>query len=125
MNHDNCNSSNIDENIIKESNNIEENNDSSNKPHNDVLNEIDGKKLTQKTVSGIIWKLAERVGAQIVTMIVSIILARILLPEDYGVVSIVTIVITLLNVFVTNGLGTSLIQKKNSDQLDFSTIFFF
>lgn len=84
----------------------------------------DNQNLTQKTISGIIWKLAERLGAQIVTLLVSIILARILLPKDYGIVSIVTIVITILNVFVTYGLGTSLIQKKNSDQLDFSTVFY-
>ena len=84
----------------------------------------DNKNLTQKTISGIIWKLAERIGAQLVTLLVTIILARILLPEDYGIVSIVTIVITILNVFVTNGLGSSLIQKVTSDQLDFSTVFY-
>lgn len=88
------------------------------------MENAENKNLTQKTISGIFWKLAERLGAQIVTLVVSIILARILLPEDYGIVSIVTIVITLLNVFVTHGLGTSLIQKKTSDQLDFSTVFY-
>ena len=88
------------------------------------MENTENKNLTQKTISGIIWNLAERVGAQVVTLIVSIVLARILLPEDYGIVSIVTIVITILNVFVSSGLGTALIQKKNSDQLDFSTIFY-
>lgn len=80
--------------------------------------------LTQKTISGVIWKFSERIGAQLVTLIVSIVLARILLPEDYGIVALVTIVITILNVFVTCGLGASLVQKKTSDQLDFSTVFY-
>lgn len=81
--------------------------------------------LTNKTISGIFWKLAERLGAQIITLVVSIVLARILLPEDYGVVTIVMIAITIFNVFVTHGFGTALVQKKNSDQLDFSTVFYF
>ena len=85
--------------------------------------EIDGN-LTQKTVSGVIWKFAERIGAQVVTLIVSIILARILLPEDYGIVAIVTIFITICNVFVSNGFGSALIQKKDADDLDFSSVFY-
>lgn len=80
--------------------------------------------LTQQTVSGLIWKFAERIGAQLVTAIISIVLARILLPEDYGVVSIVTILITICNVFVSNGFGNSLIQKKDADEADFSSVFY-
>ena len=80
--------------------------------------------LTQKTISGLLWKFAERVGAQMVTMIVSIVLARILMPEDYGVVAVVTILITICNIFVTHGFGNSLIQKKDSDELDFSSVFY-
>lgn len=83
-----------------------------------------GKDLTQQTVSGLIWKFAERIGAQLVTAIISIVLARILLPEDYGVVSIVTILITICNVFVSNGFGNSLIQKKDVDEVDFSSVFY-
>lgn len=83
-----------------------------------------GKDLTQQTVSGLIWKFAERIGAQLVTAIISIVLARILLPEDYGVVSIVTILITICNVFVSNGFGNSLIQKKDVDEADFSSVFY-
>lgn len=80
--------------------------------------------LTQQTVSGVIWKFAERIGAQVVTLIVSIILARILLPEDYGVVAIVTIFITICDVFVSSGFGSALIQKKNADDIDFSSVFY-
>lgn len=58
------------------------------------------------------------------TAIISIVLARILMPEDYGLVSIVTILITLCNVFVSNGFGNSLIQKKEVDEIDFSSVFY-
>lgn len=75
---------------------------------------MQGNDLTNKTVFGLIWKFAERIGSQLVSTVVSIILARILLPEDYGLVSIVTILITLCDVFVSNGFGNALIQKKRS-----------
>ena len=81
--------------------------------------------LKQKTVTGVIWKFFERVGTELVTFIVSLVLARILSPSDYGVIAIVSVLISLLNVFVTSGYGTSLIQKKNADDNDFNTIFTF
>lgn len=80
--------------------------------------------LTQKAFSGVFWKFAERVLAQLVTTVVSIELARILVPEDYAVVSIVAIFFTFCNVFISSGLNTALIQKKDSDILDYSTILF-
>lgn len=76
-------------------------------------------------VSNFIWRFAERCGAQLVTFIVSIILARILAPEDYGTIALVTVFTTILQVFVDSGLGTALIQKKNADDLDFSSVFYF
>ena len=80
--------------------------------------------LTNKTMSGIVWKFAERIGYQLVTAIVSIILARILMPEDYGIIAIVTIFITLCDVFISNGFGNALIQKVNADEVDFSSVFY-
>ena len=76
-------------------------------------------------VVGFFWRFAERCGAQIVTFIVSIVLARILAPEDYGTISLVTVFTTILQVFVDSGLGTALIQKYNADDLDFSSVFYF
>lgn len=82
--------------------------------------------ISNKSVfSNLIWRFLERSGAQIVTFMVSIVLARILDPKVYGTVALVTIVITLLQVFVDSGLGNSLIQKKNADDTDFSTVFYF
>lgn len=75
-------------------------------------------------LSSLFWKFAERIGAQGVNLIVSIILARILAPEEYGLVALVTIFITISNVFIENGFGTALIQKKDADELDFSSVFY-
>lgn len=80
----------------------------------------------QKNVllSGFIWKFGERFLAQIVSFVVSIVLARVLMPEDYGVISLIMIFITFADVFVTSGFSTSLIQKKDATDEDFSTIFY-
>ena len=56
-------------------------------------------------LSNLIWKFAERICAQVITLIVSIVLARCLLPEDYGLISMVNVFITIADVFVTMGLG--------------------
>ncbi len=79
----------------------------------------------KKVFSNFIWRLAERCGAQIVTLVVSIVLARLLDPVVYGTVALVTVITTILQVFVDSGMGNALIQKKNADILDFSTVFFF
>ena len=81
--------------------------------------------IGQKTKSGLIYKFAERIGAQGVNFIVSIMLARILMPEEFGVISLVAVFIAILDVFVTDGFGNSLVANKDSDELDFSTCFYF
>lgn len=76
-------------------------------------------------LNNMLWRLAERLGAQGVSFVVSLILARLLAPEDYGVVSLITVFTAFLNLFVDSGFKMALIQKKNADQLDFSSVFFF
>lgn len=76
-------------------------------------------------LSNFIWRFAERCGAQLVSFVVSVILARILAPKDYGMIALVTVFIAILQVFVDSGLGTALIQKKDADELDFSSVFYF
>lgn len=78
-----------------------------------------------KVFSNFIWRFAERCGAQLVTFIVSIVLARILTPSDYGTIALVTVFTTILQVFIDSGLSTALIQKKDADDLDFSSVFYF
>ena len=80
---------------------------------------------TKETIRNFLWRFAERCGAQAVTLIVSIVLARILTPSDFGTVSLVMVFTTIMQVFVDSGLGTALIQKKDADDLDFSSVFYF
>lgn len=75
-------------------------------------------------LGGMIWKMGERVLDQGVSFVVSIILARLLLPDDYGLVALTTVFLNLANVFITSGFSTALIQKKDADNRDFSTIFY-
>ena len=81
--------------------------------------------LKQKTVSGFVYKFLERAGAKGISFIISLILARLLMPEDYGIIALVTVLIQICDVFVTYGFGNSLIVNKKSDSLDFSTCFYF
>ena len=78
-----------------------------------------------KVFSNMVWRFGQVFGSQLVSFIVSIVLARILDPEVYGTVALVTVIITILQVFVDSGLGNALVQKKNADDLDFSSVFFF
>lgn len=77
-----------------------------------------------KVFSGLFWKFGERITAQVISLAVSVILARMLSPADYGAVALVMVFITIANVFVSNGFGSALIQKKNADNLDFSSVFY-
>ncbi|WP_302593866.1 lipopolysaccharide biosynthesis protein [Faecalibaculum rodentium] len=80
---------------------------------------------TQSVLKNFFWRFAERSGAQLVTFVVSIVLARILIPEDYGQIALITVFTSIMQVFVDSGLGTALIQKKDATDLDFSSVFFF
>lgn len=79
----------------------------------------------KKILSNMSWRFMERCGAQGVTFIVSLVLARLLDPSVYGTVALVTVFITILQVFVDSGMANALIQKEKVDDLDFSTVFFF
>ena len=81
--------------------------------------------LRNKAFSNMIWRFLERIGAQGVAFVVEIVLARLLVPEAFGIVAMVTVFINILQVFVDSGMGNALIQKKNADDLDFSSVFYF
>lgn len=80
--------------------------------------------LKRKTVGGFFWRFGERIASQSVSFVISIILARLLLPQEYGVIALSMVFINITNVFAVSGLGTSLIQKRDADALDFSTMFY-
>lgn len=80
---------------------------------------------SKKVFNNFIWRFLERCGAQGVAFVVSIVLARLLDPTVYGTVALITVFTTIMQVFVDSGLGTALIQKKDADDTDFSTVFYF
>lgn len=82
-------------------------------------------KLKTKVLSNLIWRYAERCGAQGVQFIVSIILARLLSPSDYGLIGLITVFISVCNLFISSGFGNALVQKKNAESKDFSSVFYF
>lgn len=67
----------------------------------------------------------ERGGAQVVSFVVSIVLARLLDPELYGTIALVQVITSILQVFVDSGMANALIQKKDTDDLDYSSVFYF
>lgn len=83
------------------------------------------KQQLNSILSNFIWRFLERCGAQGVTLIVSILLARLLDPEIYGTVALVTVFTIIMQIFVDSGMGNALIQKKDADDLDFSSVFYF
>ena len=78
-----------------------------------------------KVISNLFWRFAERFGAQLVTFAVTIVLARLLDPSLHGSIVEVTAITSILMVFVDAGMGNALIQKKDPDDLDFSSVFYF
>lgn len=89
----------------------------------EIIDTDSKKDLKSKTLKGFFWRFGERISSQAVSFIVSIVLARLLEPEDYGVVALTMVFMAIANSLAISGLGSSLIQKKDADELDFSTMF--
>lgn len=81
-------------------------------------------KTRNQVTSGLFWTFGERITAQLISTIVGIVLARVLDPEHYGIIAIVTVFITFFNVFVTSGFSSAIVQKKDTDELDYNTAFY-
>lgn len=75
-------------------------------------------------IRSLLWKFFERLGTQVIGFVITIVLARLLMPEQYGSIALIMIFINVCNVIIEGGLNTALIQKKNADDIDFSTIFY-
>ena len=79
--------------------------------------------LKQKTISGLFWQFCQKALSQVISFSVSVVLARLLMPEEFGVVALAGMLTVLLGIFIDCGFGSALIQKKNADNLDYNTIF--
>ena len=75
-------------------------------------------------LGGMFWKFSERILTQGTSFVVSLVLARLLSPDDHGLIALVQVFLNLSAVFITCGFATALIQKKDADDKDFSTIFY-
>lgn len=80
--------------------------------------------LKNKTVKGMGWSALENVTRMGVTFVVSIILARLLSPEEYGLIGILTIFIAIFNAIVDSGFTNALIRKQDTTDIDYSTVFY-
>ena len=78
-----------------------------------------------KTTNAIKWQLIERVSNAVVQFAISVVLARLVSPEEYGIISLVTVFITLADLLVTSGFGTAIIQKKDILQADINAVYTF
>lgn len=85
---------------------------------------MENKIQKEKIISALFWKFLERGGSQLISFVIQIILARLLAPDQFGIIAVVLVFINLANVFITSGLGTSLVQKKDTDELDYTSIFY-
>lgn len=81
--------------------------------------------LKQKTVKGVLWSAIDRFSTQGIQFIFSILIARLLLPSDYGIVAMLNIFMAVSQSFIDSGFGTALIQKSDRTDTDFSTVFYF
>ena len=80
--------------------------------------------LKSQVAKGAVWTLLEKLSTQVVGFVVSMILARLLTPDDYGTVALTTIFFAVAGVLVDGGFGNALIQKKDADDLDFNSVFY-
>jgi len=81
--------------------------------------------LKQKTVSGLLWSFIDNFANLGLNFIIGIILARLLNPEEFGLIGMITIFISISKSFINSGFGSALIRKKNCSQHDYSTVFYF
>ena len=81
--------------------------------------------LRKTAVSGIVWTFAQQFGTQAIGFFVSIIMARLLLPREFGLIGMISVFIGIGNSLVTSGLTQSLIRTSDANQEDYSTVFYF
>ncbi|MDW7753942.1 MAG: lipopolysaccharide biosynthesis protein [Brevefilum sp.] len=81
--------------------------------------------LKQKTINGMVWSVSERISLQVMHMLISIILARLLSPSEFGLLGMLAIFTSIAQSVLDSGFGSALIQKKDATQTDSSSIFYF
>lgn len=85
---------------------------------------MESKEIKTKAINGIFWQFGQKLASQGVNFIITIFLARLLAPDDFGLVAMTSIFMRIAGIFVESGMGVSLIQKKDADELDYNTVFY-
>ncbi|MGE8243374.1 MAG: oligosaccharide flippase family protein, partial [Sphingobacterium sp.] len=81
--------------------------------------------LKEKTISGLIWSVGQQFGSKLISFFITIVLARILTPAEFGLIAMLSVFISIGNTLLDSGLTSSLIRTADADQKDFSTVFYF
>lgn len=81
--------------------------------------------LKKKALKGVMWSGFDKVGVKAIAFVVSIIIARILSPSDYGIIGMIIVFITIANIFIDSGMSQALIQRKDRSMADLATAFYF
>ncbi len=84
-----------------------------------------GKNLKDKTVNGLLWSFIESFSLQGVQFLIGIVMARFLLPSDYGLIAMLAIFLGISRIFIDGGFSAALIQKRDRTEIDFSTVYYF
>lgn len=81
--------------------------------------------LKKQALSGLVWTFGQQFGTQLINFIISLILARVLLPADFGIIAMFSVVISISTTLVDGGMASSLIRSNDADNEDLSTVFWF
>ena len=81
--------------------------------------------VKHQAVKGVMWSAIERFSVQGIQFVLTIIIARLILPSEYGLIAMLSIFLAIAQTFVDSGFSNALIQKKDRTEVDFSTIFYF
>ncbi len=81
--------------------------------------------LKHKAVNGVLWRIAEQGGKQGIYFVISVILARLIMPDQFGMIAMLTVFTNIAGVFIDSGFSTALIRKTNRSQADCSTVYWF
>ena len=81
--------------------------------------------LKRQAVNGVLWRIVETGGRQLIQLVISMVLARLIMPESFGAIAMLTIFTAIANTFVDSGFSTAIIRKTDRTQTDCSTVFWF
>ena len=81
--------------------------------------------LKHKAVNGVLWRIAEQGGKQGIYFVISVILARLIMPDQFGMIAMLTVFTNIAGVFIDSGFSSALIRKSNRTQADCSTVYWF